>query len=177
MKMQKKAQIEKTKSPEKDEHVNLTIRPYDSHEVSKDEAAELAALAELHHSQRSPERLRRNAMLAVRYRMERYIGDETISFENICTTKDFVNEFLNVLGLRKSAFAAFIDIDQSNLNKYYRAERRFSTELALKFSHFFHTSAELWLQVELKNELLELQKEIASDKYSKYDYEKVLQLA
>jgi plasmid maintenance system antidote protein VapI len=92
--------------------------------------------------------------------------------------EDFVKDFLKVLGINKTAFAQYIEMDGANLNKYYRSDRRFNTELALKFAHFFHTPADLWLKIQIKNELLLLQKEKQSeDKYNKYDYEKLLQMA
>src|SRR5690606_5270537 len=99
------------------------------------------------------------AMSAVRYRMEDYVKDEDATPETMRTIEDFVKDFLKVLGLKKGEFAKHIDIDDSNLNKYYRSDRRFNTVLALKFSHFFHTPADLWLKVQIKNELLELHRE------------------
>jgi plasmid maintenance system antidote protein VapI len=107
-----------------------------------------------------------------------YLQDDLVPFENLHTIEHFVTDFLKVLRINKTAFARFIEIDGANLNKYYRSDRRFNTELALKFAHFFHTPADLWLKVQIKNELLSLQKEKeAEDKYSKYDYEKLLQIA
>lgn len=156
----------------------VTIGPNDIHNRSKEKAAEMTALAKLHHSKRSPERLLKNSMLAVQYRMDHYLQDDLISFENIWTIEQFVTDFLKVLGINKTAFARFIEMDGANLNKYYRSDRRFNTELALKFAHFFHTPADLWLKIQIKNELLLLQKEKEADeKYSKYDYEKLLQIA
>jgi len=156
----------------------VTIGPNDGHTRSKEKAAEMSALAKLHHSKRSPERLLKNAMLKVQYGMEHYLQDEQVSFDDILTIEHFVTDFLKVLGINKTAFARFIEMDGANLNKYYRSDRRFNTELALKFSHFFHTPADLWLKIQIKNELLLLQKEKEADeKYSKYDYEKLLQIA
>lgn len=158
--------------------IEVTIGPNDIHSRSKEKADEMTALAKLHHSKRSPERLLKNAMLAVQYRMDYYLQDDLVSFENICTIEQFVTDFLKVLGINKTAFARFIEMDGANLNKYYRSDRRFNTELALKFSHFFHTPPDLWLKIQIKNELLFLQKEKeADDKYLKYDYEKLLQIA
>jgi plasmid maintenance system antidote protein VapI len=158
--------------------IEVTIGPNDIYSRSKEKADEMTALAKLHHSKRSPERLLKNAMLAVQYRMDHYLQDDLVSYENICTIEQFVTDFLKVLGINKTAFARFIEIDGANLNKYYRSDRRFNTELALKFSHFFHTPPDLWLKVQIKNELLSLQKEKeADDKYLKYDYEKLLQIA
>jgi plasmid maintenance system antidote protein VapI len=117
-------------------------------------------------------------MLAVQYRMEHYANDDQVTYENIYAIEDFVNDFLKVLGINKGTFAGFIEIDSSNLNKYYKSERRFTISLALKFAHFFHTPVDLWLKVQMKNDLLKLEKEKESDgKYSKYDYEKLLQIA
>src|SRR5690606_32481498 len=99
--------------------------------------------------------------------MEEYVQDENITLDEVCTIEDFVKDFLKVLGLKKGEFAKHIDIDDSNLNKYYRRDRRFNTVLALKFAHFFHTPADLWLKVQIKNELLELQREKeAEEKYN-----------
>jgi plasmid maintenance system antidote protein VapI len=157
---------------------DMTIAPSDAHNWSKEEKALIEERAKFHHSQRSPERLRKNAMLAVQYRMEHYVQDDQVTFENMSAIEDFVKDFLKVLGINKTAFAQYIEMDGANLNKYYRSDRRFNTELALKFAHFFHTPADLWLKIQIKNELLLLQKEKQSkDKYNKYDYEKLLQMA
>lgn len=155
----------------------MTIRPNDDKKWSVGKTEAITAMAKLRHSERSKERLLRNAMSAVRYRMEDYVKDENVTPETMLTIQDFVKDFLKVLELKKGEFAKHIDIDDSNLNKYYRSDRRFNTVLALKFAYFFHTPADLWLRVQIKNELLELHREQeATEKYSKYDYQKVLQM-
>ena len=170
--------VKQVKNTGKSEAADLTIGPNDGHNRSKEKVAEIAALAKLHNSKRSPERLRRNAMLAIQYQMEHYVSDDQITYENIYAIEDFVKDFLKVLGINKGTFAGYIEMDGSNLNKYYRSDRRFNTELALKFAYFFHTPADLWLRVQIKNELLQLQKEKeAEEKYRKYDYEKLLKIA
>lgn len=170
--------LKQTTSQAPDDFVDVTIRPNDGHARTKAKAANIAALAKAHNANRSPARLRRNAMLAILYRMEHYIQDNNITADNIYKVEDFVKEFLSVLSINKTAFAKYIEIDISNLNKYYSSERRFNTELALKFGHFFHTPANVWLQIQAKNEILILQQEEkTNDKYVKYDYEKLLQIA
>jgi len=70
-----------------------------------------------------------------------------------------------------------IDTTDANLKKYLSGERKFSHDLAFKFSNFFHTTPDLWLKVNIKNELLILKKEKKqATKYKKYDYEKVFAL-
>lgn len=159
------------------EKSDITIGSNDGDKWSEKKVLEITALAKLHHSKRSLEYIRRKAMQAVHYRMEEYIQNDDMKLNEIHTIEDFVKDFLKVLGIRKGEFAKYIEMDDSNLNKYYRSERRFNTILALKFAHFFHTPADLWLKIQIKNELLELQKEKEiEEKYNKYDYEKVLQL-
>jgi len=149
--------------------------PNDGHARTKAKAAEVDAFALEHHRKRSPERLIKNAMLSVLYRMEHYVQDDHVTPDHICGIEDFVKDFLTVLKINKTTFAQLIEVDGANLNKYYRSDRRFNIELALKFAHFFHTQADLWLRIQVKNELLLLQKEEHPDeKYSKYDYEKLL---
>jgi plasmid maintenance system antidote protein VapI len=156
----------------------LTIGPYDGHARTKTKAAEMAVFAQAHHQRRSPERLMKNAMLSVLYRMEYYLQNDQVTPDHICGIEDFVKDFLIVLKINKTTFAQLIEVNGANLNKYYRSERRFNTELALKFAHFFHTPPDLWLRIQIKNELLLLQEEKQSDeKYTKYDYEKLLQIA
>lgn len=167
-----------TISQRNDEVVDLTIGPNDSHSWTEAKAAKVAALAKAHNSKRSTARVRRNKMLAVLYRMEHYLNDNNVTADNMCQIEDFVKEFLVVLCINKTTFANYIEIDISNLNKYYSSTRRFNSELALKFGHFFHTPANIWLQIQAKNEILILQKEeLANDKYVKYDYERLLQIA
>lgn len=154
------------------------IGPNDGHARTEAKAAEMAAFAQAHHKKRSPERLLKNAMSSILYRMEHYLQDDQITLDNICGIEDFVKDFLTVLKINKTTFAQLIEVDGANLNKYYRSDRRFNTELALKFAYFFHTPPDLWLRIQIKNELVLLQKEKqAHGKYNKYDYEKLLQMA
>lgn len=157
---------------------DISIGVNDGHNRAAKKKAEIAVLAKAHHKGRSPERLIKNEMLAIRYRMEEYVKDQTITTTDMRTIQDFVRDFLKALGLKKGEFANYIEINDSNLNKYYNNDRRFSPVLAMKFGHFFHTPADLWMKVQYKNELLMFQIEVKSEKkYEKYDYTKVLQMA
>lgn len=155
---------------------NITLGVHDGHRRSAEKNARVAALALEHHQQRSVKTLLKNEMLAIRYSMEEYVIDENITAENIRTVKDFVTTFLTTLGIKKGQFAGHIEIDNSNLNKYFTNERPFNPELALKFGYFFHTAPDLWLKIHFKNELLLLNVNKKSEEsYKKYDYEKLLQ--
>ena len=86
-----------------------------------------------------------------------------------------LNLYLEILNITFRKFATSIDTTDSNLKKYLSGERKFSTDLAFKFSNFFHTTPDLWISIDVKNELINLKaqkKQIG--KYRKYDYEKIL---
>ncbi|HEY5326559.1 MAG TPA: hypothetical protein VIJ27_06130 [Mucilaginibacter sp.] len=161
-----------------DRNFDTTITPNDGHKRSAEKKAEIAEIAKSYNRQRSPERILKNEMLAIHYKMEEYVMDQETTFEQMCTIQDFVKYFLKILGIKKGEFANYLEINDSNLNKYYNNDRRFNPVLAMKFGHFFHTPADLWLKVQFKNELLYFQMETKSEeKYEKYDYKKALQMA
>jgi len=138
--------------------------------------AKLKAQARELASKRSLEQRIQNEMAAIRYEMEEYIANSDHPSRKI-TLEKVVNQYLDILDLSFRKFAMSLDTTDGNLKKYLSGERRFNTELALKFGHFFHTEPELWLQVQLKNELFELKTEKRQMKrYRKYDYKKIVTL-
>lgn len=167
-----------TTKDKKREDFDVTIAPSDGHKWSKEEKALMEERAQLLHSKRSAERVIRNQMLAVLYRMEEYVQNDEIRLDERMTIEDFVMTFCSVLGLGKTQFATYIDTDVSNLNKYLKGQRSLNKDLAMKLSNFFHIPIDLWLQVQLKNDLAVFhEEEKLAEKYSKYDYEKVLKMA
>lgn len=153
----------------------MKIRPK---EWSPEELAQVKAHVKAHNAQRTPERKLKNNMLSIKYRIEDYIDNEKAPEKNIISLEDFLKEYLTALDLTFKKFARAIDTTDGNLKKYLSGERKFNTDLAFKFASFFHTTPDLWLKVNMKNELLELKKgKKQVSKYKKYDYEKVLAVA
>ena len=139
------------------------------------EMAQAKAFAKAHHAQRTPERKLKNEMLSIQYRMEHYINTEKNGEKNTISLEEFLSDYLKALDITFKKFAQAIDTTDGNLKKYLSGERKFNTDLAFKFASFFHTTPDVWLRVNIKNELLELKKvKNQLSKYKKYDYEKVL---
>jgi addiction module HigA family antidote len=76
-----------------------------------------------------------------------------------CLNYEIKKAYLEALNLTFKRFAIYVDTTDGNLKKYVSGVRKFNTDLALKFGHFFHTSPDLWLNVQIKNELASLKKE------------------
>ncbi|WP_121964986.1 transcriptional regulator [Myroides sp. N17-2] len=128
-----------------------------------------------HAKTQSKEQILTNKLLAIQYRLEDYIESDT----NLEVLKilDFVKMYLEVLNLTKKELATCFEMQDSNLHKYLNGERKLNATLVLKLSAFFHTPPELWYRIEVKNELIELNKEkenIAS--YQKYDYRNLVEM-
>jgi len=124
----------------------------------------------------SKERLLRNELLSIQYKIEDYISDETANEENL-KLLDFVKMYLRTFDITKKDFARYLDMQDSNLHKYLIGERKLNAKVALKISYFTHTKPEYWYGIQIKNEITELRKEEKNNKeYEKYDYSKMLEV-
>lgn len=117
--------------------------------------------------QQSKERLLRNELLSIRFQIEDYIESE----ENPEKLEllDFVKMYLKIFNITQKRLAELFEMKDSNLHKYLVGERKLNTSLLLKLSSFSRLSPEYWLRIEVKNELVEINKQL-NDSYSKYDY-------
>jgi plasmid maintenance system antidote protein VapI len=124
----------------------------------------------------SKERLLRNELLSIQYKIEDYISDETANEENL-KLLDFVKMYLRTFDITKKDFARYLDMQDSNLHKYLIGERKLNAKVALKISYFTRTKPEYWYGIQIKNEITELRKEEKNNKeYEKYDYSKMLEV-
>ena len=147
-------------------------------EWSTEELSDAKSFAKKIAANRSPEQKLQNELLNIQYTMEEFIAGNIPEEKNKqYSLEHFLERYLTTLRLTFKKFAASIDTTDGNLKKYLSGERKFNTDLAMKFGAFFHTPPELWLKVYIKNELLLLskQKKLIS-RYKKYDYLKVYSL-
>ncbi|KUJ61011.1 transcriptional regulator [Flavobacteriaceae bacterium CRH] len=123
-----------------------------------------------HSASQSKERILTNRLLSIQYKLEDYIQNESEDTE-VLKILDFVKMYLKALNLTKKELAAYFEMRDSNLHKYLSGERKLNAKLVLKLSTFSHTKPEQWYRVEVKNELIELNKEKENvEYYKKYDY-------
>jgi len=124
----------------------------------------------------SKERLLRNELLSIQYKIEDYISDDSANEENL-KLLDFVKMYLRTFDITKKDFARYLDMQDSNLHKYLIGERKLNAKVALKLSYFTRTKPEYWYGIQIKNEITELRKEEKNNKeYEKYDYSKMLEV-
>ena len=127
----------------------------------------------LHAQKQSKEELLKNKLLSIQYQIEDYIGND--ASEEKLRVLDFIKMYLSALNVTQRRLAELFGMKDSNLHKYLVGDRKLNTSLVLKLSSFSHTNPEYWLRVEVKNELLEINKERKNtQEYQKYDYRNLL---
>lgn len=128
----------------------------------------------LHSEKQTEERKLTNQLLAIQYKIEDYIRNESESDE-ILKVLDFVKMYLKTLDITQKKLADLFEMKDSNLHKYLVGERKLNPKLVLKLSHFSHTKPEYWIRIQVKNELIELKKENKNiGYYEKYDYRNLI---
>lgn len=106
-------------------------------------------------NERSEKQQQKIDMLSLQYKMQNYINDSQHSI----TVGDFIREYLNVLGIKHSDFARYLDINPSNFSKILSGERPLNYELALILGVLFEVEPIIWLTIQNRNKLHELEKE------------------
>lgn len=112
----------------------------------------------------------------MQFKLEDYINDESIHEEALLPL-DFVKMYLKELHLTQKKLASYFEMEDSNLHKYLTGKRKLNAELAMKLSSFSHTKPELWFAIQIKNELVNLRREIKNiSDFKKYDYQNLVDL-
>lgn len=113
----------------------------------------------------SEERILKNKLLAVKYKIEDYIRDGN---NEELEVHHFINMYLNILNITQKKLAQFLEMEHSNFHKYLTGKRKINANLALKFSYLFHIEPEYWYRIQIKNEINREKK----DKSGIQDYRK-----
>lgn len=103
-------------------------------------------------------------MLGLKFQMEDYLNSESI---NIIPVGHFVKRALTQLNIKHKNFAKYIDLKSPNLSKLLKGERKINMEQALIFENLFNIKAELWIALQTKNQLVQLEK-LNRKKFKKY---------
>lgn len=146
-------------------------------QLDKNKLSKIKAYIAEESKKQSDKRILKNNMLSVQYQIEDYLESENIDVDKILEIEYFVKLYLNEMNLTQTKFAKVIEVQPSNLYKYLKGTRKLNADLALKFSHFFNTAPEMWIMIQIKNEIIQLKRENSNkSKYEKYDYKNVLGL-
>lgn len=120
---------------------------------------------------RSSEDKINDILTGFRFSLKNYVDNENP--EDIILLGQFLNLLLKQIKIKKGVFAEYIDISPRNINKYFNGERKFSIEHALILEKLFKINAEILLEIQLKNELIEAKRSHQGE-YDKFNLNDLL---
>lgn len=129
------------------------------------EFKELQRLIKIRSSEFKESQLIDNQLLSLRFQMETYLNNGHP--KELIQAGNFLEEFIEVLKVKKKTFAEYIGYRESNLSAIFKGRRKINTDLAIKFGEIFGIDPAIWLHIQSKNELLEIM-DRDKEKYERY---------
>ncbi len=105
----------------------------------------------------SPEEKRQVELIRMEYTIKNYL-DAKVAENEIITVGDFLRMYLSKLNIKQNKFANYIGILPSNFSKILSSERNVSIELSLILGQLFQIDPKVWLQIQLKNDYIKIEK-------------------
>lgn len=137
--------------------------------LTKDEHIQVREYRRKLYEDRSNEDKINDILTGFRFSLKNYAENEDP--DDVILLGHFLNKLLKKLNIKKGVFAEYIDISPRNINKYFNGDRKFSIDNALKLEKLFDVHAEIFLEIQIKNELIQTKrsKEGAYDKFNLKD--------
>ncbi len=121
----------------------------------------------------TPAQKRQNELLGVLAEITTYIDSQTKN-GHVLDPGHFIQKILDIYSIPRQKLANYLGINKSNFSALMSGSRKINFDLALKLAHIFGISAELWLQIQNKNELHRL-RQANREEYEKYTLKGLLE--
>ncbi|MFN8579285.1 MAG: addiction module antidote protein, HigA family [Candidatus Sericytochromatia bacterium] len=121
----------------------------------------------------SPKQKIENRILALKYKMEDYI--EQKEPEKILFVGGLIRELLDIINIKDKTFAEYIGFSKYDFSKLLNGKRKINGDLAIKLGQIFKIKPNLWIEIEIKNELFFLEKE-KKNEYKKYSLDDLIKI-
>ena len=116
----------------------------------------------------TPQQKLENNLFSLKLDLEDYLNDKNP--EKVLLVGTFLKELMSIYKIKHRTFASYIGLSESNLSAIIAGRRKINNDLALKLGHIFKTEADIWINIQNKNDLLMIKREDNS-KYTKYKLE------
>ena len=110
-------------------------------------------------------------LVSLKFQMESYIASKQPT--SLIGVGDFLRKHLKAIKIKNKDFAKYIDMEESNLSSVISGRRKINIDLAFKLGHIFDMPPNLWLLIQGKNELLNVDRKKRLN-YKKYRLEDLL---
>lgn len=86
---------------------------------------------------------------------------------------EFIDYILKNLDIKHKHFAQYINISKYDFSKIINGHKKINYDFAMKLSYILKIKAQLWIDIQNKNELILLQKNY-NNNYKKYNLQDLL---
>ena len=124
-----------------------------------------------HAKSQSPQDRIKIELFSLKLQMESYV--KQVEPKEIINVGEFLRQYLKAIKVKNKAFAKYIDLEESNLSSIIKGRRKINTDLAFILGQIFDLDPNIWLLIQSKNELLQVDKKRVR-KYKKYKLEELL---
>lgn len=111
-------------------------------------------------------------LTALRIQLEDYLN--ATDTKEIKPVGAFLKSYLDILDIKQNRFANYIGVEPSNLSKMIKGNRPINPEIALIIGKIFTLNPLLLLEVQIKNDLIKLEKS-KEMKFGKYTLEGLIE--
>lgn len=139
-------------------------------QLSEPEIEIYQRIIKAHSDQQSIEDKRLIKHISLRLEMEDYLDSES---SEIKLAGSFLERLLKVYNVKKSQFAEYIDMERTNFYALLKGRRKFNNIIAIKVGETFNIDPQLWMFIEVKNEMKVYRSE--SDKNKEYNISNLLE--
>jgi len=95
-------------------------------------------------------------LFSLQIKVEDYLNTED---GEIISVGDFLRDFLDRLDIKQNQLSKYIGLKPSNFSKILTGSRKVNFELSFMLGQIFSLDPKAWMQIQIKNEYLDLKKE------------------
>ncbi|MFN8672765.1 MAG: hypothetical protein U0457_11885 [Candidatus Sericytochromatia bacterium] len=134
-------------------------------DISSNEYKKMQELLSQEYNKQTKKQILDNNIFSLKMKINHYLNDKNII--KIVFLGEFLKELIDIYDIKHKDFANYVDLTESNLSSILSGKRKISNDLAFKLDSIFKIDANIWINIQNKNELL-LIKNKNVNKYKKY---------
>ena len=121
------------------------------------EMEQIKAAIKKHQEAMSPEEKRQVVLICMEYKIKNYL-DAEVTEDEIIIVGEFIKMYLDKINVKQDKFAKHIGISTSNFNKILSGQHNINPELSVILGQLFQIDPKVWVQIQLKNDYILIEK-------------------
>ena len=121
------------------------------------EMEQIKAAIKKHQEAMSPEEKRQVVLIRMEYKIKNYL-DAEVTEDEIIIVGEFIKMYLDKVNVKQDKFAKHIGISLSNFNEILSGQHNINPELSVILGQLFQIDPKVWVQIQLKNDYILIEK-------------------